>query len=89
MTNFNFDEWAALYNTDPVGFENRRKELLANEITKAPVKSRNTLRVIQMECDVIRNMHEPLVAAQLISEMMISRLANLGEQLTRLQDTLK
>lgn len=89
MTDFDFDEWAELYKTDPIGFERRRTELLANEITKAPVESRNTLRVIQMECDVIRNMHDPLVAAQLISEMMIARLATLGEHLTRLQDTLK
>jgi hypothetical protein len=89
MTDFNFDEWVELFKTDPASFERRRAELLASVLTNAPIECRNSLRIIQMECDVIRAMHEPLVAAQLMSDMMIARLETLGKQLIRLQDTLK
>lgn len=75
MTNFNFDEWANLYENDPEEFERKRKEVLEAEILKAPIKNRNKLRLLQIECDAIREIMDPLEASH--------------QMLVRAQDLLK
>ena len=75
MTNFNFDEWADLFENDPEEFERKRKEVLEAEILKAPIKNRNKLRLLQIECDAMREVMDPLEAAHMM--------------LTKAQDTLR
>ena len=86
MTEFNFDEWAELYKSDPEEFENKRRELLEAEIMKAPIEHRNDLRVIQLECDIVSLTNTPLNATIKLSEMMVERLNRLKAPLTRLRE---
>ncbi len=86
MLNFDFDEWADLYENNPVEFERRRAELLNAEIMKAPEDHRAMLRVLQMECDAIRAVNSPLEATIKISKMMTDRLTILKGQLTALRE---
>lgn len=85
MSNFNFDEWSKLYETDPDEFERRRTELLQARIMQSPIPQRNMLRMLQLEVDTIRQTHSPEDALVLINEMMTDRLHRLNEQLIRLQ----
>lgn len=86
MSDFDFDEWAKLYETDPEAFERKRKELLEQTIMKAPVENRAMLRIIQMECDSIHQTMDPMEATVAISEMMIKKLNQLKAPLTALRE---
>jgi hypothetical protein len=86
MSDFNFDEWAELYENDPLEFERRRTAILNAEILKAPEEHRAMLRVLQMECDAIRAVNSPLEATIKISKMMTDRLTILKGQLTALRE---
>lgn len=85
MTEFSFDEWARLYKTDPAEFDRKRKEFLDLEISKAPEKYRDILRVLQTECNAIRKVNTPLDATIEISAMMEERLSRLKAPLTQLR----
>jgi hypothetical protein len=85
MDDFSFDEWAKLYETDPVEFERRRKDLLEQQILKAPIENRNGLRLLQMECDAIRNTHGPMESAAIITTMASEKLKELKAPLTQLR----
>ena len=85
MFNFSFDEWAALYKSNPDEFERRRKDTTESEILKSPIENRDKLRIIQMECDVIHQTMEPLEATIEISKIMISKLNKLKTPLTQIR----
>lgn len=89
MDDFNFDEWAELYKNHPDEFELRRKQLLDNAIASAPVQYRNKLRILQIECDVVREIYEPLDAVEIMVGMMNTKLIELNTQLKRLDTFLK
>lgn len=52
---FNFDELAALAKSDPQAFEDRRQQLIADEILKAPADQQSKLLVLQRELDETRS----------------------------------
>ena len=79
MCDFNFDEWADLHRNHPEEFERKRKEFLDAEILKAPVSSRNKLRLLQMECDAIRQSYSSLRAVDEISKLMIEKMCDLQD----------
>lgn len=85
MTNFSFDEWAQLYESDPEAFERKRAALLEETILSAPVEHRAKLRLLQIECDGIRQAMDPMEATVAISEMMIRNLNQLKAPLTQLR----
>ena len=85
MSNFSFDEWSKLYESDPIAFENKRKELLEAEILKAPVEQRGKLRLIQMECDAIRTSMSPIEATIEMTQMATKKLQELKTPLTQLR----
>jgi hypothetical protein len=88
MNNFNFDEWADLYRSNPIEFERRRKQLIEEEIAKAPAEHRPMLRVLQFECDVLRESLEPLEATSAMTQMMVSKLGQMTEPLSKIKDIL-
>ena len=77
MSDFNFDEWANLAKNFPEEFEQKRKEVLEKEIMKAPIKNRENLRMLQMECDAYHFGMEPLAALGKIGTMMHEKLQEL------------
>ena len=85
MYDFKFDEWAALAESDPAAFERKRKEVLDAEILKAPVASRNNLRMLQMECDAIRKSMDPMEASAAMLGMAQASLQKLKTPLTQLR----
>jgi hypothetical protein len=85
MTEFIFDEWTELYKNNPVEFENKRRELLAAEIMKVPVEHRNNLRILQLECDMIRLANNPLDATIEFTKMMQDRANRLATSLDELR----
>lgn len=89
MTNFNFDEWVDLYRKDPVAFENKRKEILESLIMGSSERNRPMLRLIQLECDAIRQTTDPLSATIEISRMMVERLNRLKAPITELREILE
>lgn len=85
MDRINFDEWAKLYETNPVEFERRRAEFLAEQIDKAPITIRNHLRLIQLQCDTVRAMYPPLEATIKILELTVEKMRELKTNLTILR----
>lgn len=79
MSDFNFDEWANLAKNFPEEFEKKRKEVLEQEIMKAPIKHRDSLRILQMECDAYHNNMTPLEALTEIGKMMYNKVDELRE----------
>lgn len=86
MYEFNFDEWAALYRENPEEFERKRKQVIEAEILKAPVEHRAQLRILQMDCDGIRQAMPPLEATVEMSKLMINKLNELKAPLTQLRE---
>jgi hypothetical protein len=79
MSDFNFDEWANLAKNFPEEFERKRKEVLEKEIMKAPIKCRESLRMLHMECDAYHFSMTPLTALGKIGNMMHSKLEELKD----------
>ena len=79
MSDFNFDEWANLAKNFPEEFEQKRKEVLEKEIMKAPIKNRESLRMLQMECDAYHFNMTPLAALGKIGAMMHGKLEDLKD----------
>ncbi len=52
---FNFEELASLAKTDPQKFEERRRQLINEEILKAPAEHRETLIHLQRDLDTKRS----------------------------------
>lgn len=85
MTEFSFDEWTQLYETDPDAFERKRASLLEEVIRSAPVEHRAKLRMLQMECDGIRQAMSPMEATLEMTRMATSKLQELKTPLTQLR----
>jgi len=85
MTTFDFDEWANLYENDPNEFEKKRKKILEAEILKAPIENRNKLRLLQIECDAIREVMHPLEATQMMLTKAQDILRTIKGPLTQLR----
>jgi hypothetical protein len=85
MYKFNFDEWAELAQSDPEEFERKRKEVLEAEIMKASVANRYDLRLIQMQCDALRETYGPVEAAAAMLGMAQQSLKQLKTPLTQLR----
>ena len=79
MTKFDFDEWANLYKTNPAEFEIKRKELLDAEIANAPAACRMQLRLLQIDCDTLRETLPPAEAAKEISKLMLDKVFDLQD----------
>jgi hypothetical protein len=85
MTKFSFDEWTKLYESNPAEFERRRTEFLEQEIMKAPIANRNNLRMLQIQCDALREIMSPMEATAEMSSMMTAKLSELKTSLTQLR----
>lgn len=85
MFEFNFDEWVKLAETDPAGFELKRKQEIDKIIADAPVHLRNKLRMLQLECDIIYDTYEPLDGALEMTKMAVNKLKELKGPLTQLR----
>ena len=77
ITEFIFDDWVKLYESNPIEFEYKRAEILKQVICDAPIEIRDKLRIIQMECDVIHNLYSGIEATTEISKIMINKLNEL------------
>lgn len=86
MNKIDFDQWATLYSENPEEFERRRKELIEREILNAPIEHRAKLRILQVECDAIRQSMSPLEATVEMSKMMVNKLNELRAPLTQLRE---
>lgn len=75
----NFDEWSALFKNDPAEFERKRSAIIEAEIMKSPVSSRHKLRVIQLECDAIRETMQPIDAAAHMTKLMIDKVFDMQD----------
>lgn len=89
MSNFNFDEWLDLFERNPQEFECKRKEVLDVLISKSRVSNRPELRLLQMQCDALRQCMHPLEAAAKMTEMASSRLRELRAPMTELREVLE
>lgn len=85
MTEFSFDEWAQLYESDPEAFERKRAALLEETIRSAPVEHRAKLRMLQIECDGIRQAMSPMEATIEITKMASAKLQEMKTPLTQLR----
>lgn len=67
----NFDEWAALAQSDPRAFEARRSQVIDQAIRKAPAHKQQRLRCIQWRLDTIRlTSRTPMVACLRMNHML-------------------
>lgn len=87
--NFLFNEWVDLYKNDPAEFERKRRTIIELEILKAPIKNRNKLRLIQMECDAYRLQLSALDATIAISGLMLEKIELLKTQLEELKQHIE
>jgi hypothetical protein len=89
MDKFNFDYWKDLYESNPAEYERQRTEFLNQKIMDAPVAYRNSMRMIQLECDTIRAMYPPMEATIKIAELMVVKLKDLRAHLTELREIVE
>lgn len=78
---FDFDEWAELYRSDPVAFEERRKKLLTQTIEQAPAELQPKLNQLQWRLDGIHRQHTPMGALLVMQNMMWESFLNMNDQL--------
>jgi hypothetical protein len=89
MDKFDFDKWSKLYENDPDEYERQRAIYLNDRIMEAPVHRRDQLRLIQLECDTIREMYPPLEATVKIAELMVEKLKDLKTTITELREMIE
>jgi hypothetical protein len=89
MDKFSFDYWSSLYDTNPAEYERQRTEYLNQHIMNAPVEYRNAMRLVQLECDTIRQLYSPMEATVKIAELMAEKLKNLKANLTELREIVE
>jgi hypothetical protein len=76
---FDFDFWKTLSARDPVAFERLRKDLIDEEIRKAPERLQRRMRGLQWQIDVIRQRYrDPLVSCTKLFEMMWEQVYGKG-----------
>ncbi len=70
-TQFDFDSWRSLAESDAEAFEQRRRDLLQAEIELAPASLRPRLRGLQWQIDMARRRCKtPALASARLFEMM-------------------
>ncbi|NIR28135.1 MAG: DUF3135 domain-containing protein [Gammaproteobacteria bacterium] len=71
LEQFDFDQWAALAEADPVAFERHRAETIDRAIRRAAPRRRQRLRGLQWRIDTVRRQaRTPLAACIRLSDMM-------------------
>jgi len=92
MYGFDFDDWATLYQHDPVAFEARRQTVLALEIAKAnrvlAGPARSALRRLEAQLagmDDARRVQTSMIWMAASMKILSARLQDLGEAIARLE----
>ena len=68
---FDFDGWARLAESDPEGFEKRRREAIEELISSAPDHSQRRLRGLQWQIDMVRaRCKNPLESCIKLNDML-------------------
>lgn len=68
---FNFDEWMLLAQSDPIAFEERRSDMIEQQINNAPSHRQHRLRCLQWRIDTQRRKSpNPLAACIEVNRMM-------------------
>ena len=89
MTNFDFKEWADLYQVDPVAFEQRREAVLEGYIASVDPEARQALEQTLFRIRMIRQRSKsPLQAAMEASKLMWESFGKLREQVEILEQEL-
>lgn len=89
MTNFDFKEWADLYQVDPVAFEQRREAVLEGFVASADPEARQALEQTLFRIRMIRQRSKsPLQAAMESSKLMWESFGKLREQVEILEQEL-
>lgn len=87
LMEFNFDEWSALYRSDPEEFERRRTEEIRKVIAAAPATSRRRIEGLQFRIDMERRRAKtPLAACIALNRMMWDSFMELQQALRDLLD---
>jgi hypothetical protein len=74
-----FDDWAALAQSDPAGFEARRKQVIEALIASMPAHKQQRMRCLQWKIDQVRDRAgSPVAACIKLSEMMWDSLTGPG-----------
>jgi hypothetical protein len=66
-----FDGWALLASSDPVAFEDQRREVIQNAISRAPARQQRRLQQLQWQLDQIRACSPTPMAACLRMQHML------------------
>ena len=88
MNKFEFDKWAELFKTDPNTFEIKRKQIIESAISEAPIEHRAKLRLLQLQCDAMRQSMSPLESTEKMTQMSIEKLNELRVPLENLVDSV-
>ncbi len=89
MTNFDFKEWADLYQADPEAFDARREAVLQNFIDNANPESRKSLEQTLFRIKMIRQRSKsPLQSAIESSKLMWESFGKLREEVQHLEAQL-
>jgi hypothetical protein len=86
---FNFDEWAELYKTNPEEFERKRARVLKEEIAKAPAHLQADLAATMKRVAIIRATHkaDPIAGAVAMNQIMMKKMTELQSALVTLAET--
>jgi len=89
MTNFDFKEWADLYQADPEAFDARREAVLQNFVDNANPESRQSLEQTLFRIKMIRQRSKsPLQSAIESSKLMWESFGKLRVEVQHLQAQL-
>ena len=89
MTNFDFKEWADLYQADPEAFDARREAVLQNFVDNANPESRHSLEQTLFRIKMIRQRSKsPLQSAIESSKLMWESFGKLREEVQHLEAQL-
>lgn len=89
MTNFDFKEWADLYQVDPVAFEQRREAVLEGYVASVDPEARQALEQTLFRIRMTRERSKsPLQAAIESSKLMWESFGKLREQVEILEQEL-
>ena len=90
MTNFDFKEWADLYQVDPAAFELRREAVLEGYVASADPAHRLSLEQTLFKIRMIRQRSKsPLQSAMESSRLMWESFGKLREQVENLDQELQ
>lgn len=89
MTHFDFQEWADLYQVDPVAFEQRREAVLEGYVASVDPDRRLALEQTLFKIRMVRQRSKsPLQSAMESSKLMWESFGKLREQVNKLEQEL-